>query len=184
MESDESLVTRTLRGELSAFETLVERHRAAVEQVATRVVGRQEAEDVAQDSLLRAFHTLQSFRGEASFRTWLLRVTRNTALNALARRRPQVTRAEERPGDGAPVASPARELEEHERQERLRAKISALRPPHRSVLVLSDLEGLSYREIADLTDVPLGTVKGRLSRARLELIAMLRDNTYDWELPG
>ena len=79
--------------------------------------------------------------------------------------------------------TPAERLEDRERRERLELKIRLLSPPHRAVLVLRDVEGLSYEEIADVTESPLGSVKGRLHRARGELIDILRQNTYDWELP-
>ena len=75
------------------------------------------------------------------------------------------------------------DLEQRERQERLEFKLRGLRPEYRSLLVLRDLEGLSYGEIADVLEMPLGSVKGRLHRARGELIELLRNNTYDWELP-
>ncbi len=75
-------------------------------------------------------------------------------------------------------------LEVNERRDRLGAKLRLMRPSHRVVLVLRDLEGLSYEEIAEATETPLGSVKGRLHRARLELIEILRANTYDWELPA
>ena len=87
------------------------------------------------------------------------------------------------PADRDPIRHPAAELERRERQERLELKLRALRPEYRSLLVLRDLEGLSYNEIADVLDMPLGSVKGRLHRARSELIELLRNNTYDWELP-
>ena len=75
-------------------------------------------------------------------------------------------------------------LERRERQQRLELKLGSLRPEYRTLLVLRDLEGLSYAEIAAVLDMPLGTVKGRLHRARDELIEVLRNNTYDWELPA
>ncbi|MBA2462905.1 MAG: hypothetical protein H0V45_14260, partial [Actinobacteria bacterium] len=73
--SDEALVRRALAGDLGGFELLVERHRGVVQRVAARVVGRHDAEDVAQDAFLRAFHRLGQFRGESPFRSWLLRIT-------------------------------------------------------------------------------------------------------------
>ncbi len=182
------LVARTLAGELSAFEALVERYRDLVYRVAATIVGREEAEDVTQDALLRAFHRLHGFRGEASFRTWLLRIVHNTALNALARKHPEPL-GDTLPDDLTDPAwtvrerSPADQLEVGELRERLALKLSSLRPAHRAVLVLRDLEGLSYEEIAQVTDAPLGSVKGRLYRARQELVEVLRHNTYDWELP-
>jgi RNA polymerase sigma-70 factor (ECF subfamily) len=74
-------------------------------------------------------------------------------------------------------------LERSERSRRLESKLRTMRPVYRSLLVLRDLEGLSYDEIAQILDMPLGSVKGRLHRARGELIDVLRNNTYDWELP-
>lgn len=186
-DEDLDFVERTLRGELDAFEVLVERHRDAVYRVAARMVGEPEADDVTQDALLRAFHKLETFRRESSFRSWLLRIAHNRALNVLASRRAQPAEvfedAGEPPESDRPPLTPAQSLELHERRERLARKLGDLRPAHRSVLVLRDLEGMSYEEIAHVTESPLGSVKGRLHRARLELIELLRRNTYDWELP-
>ena len=185
--SDESLVERTLRGDLVAFETLIERHRAVVFRVASRIVGSDEAEDVAQDAFLRAFHRLGQFRGDSPFRSWLLRIAHNAALNSLARGQgrsidDQTTNDVETatPGGGTPADA----LEVAERRERLLTKMRSLQPTHRAVLVLRDVEGFSYEEIAAITESPLGSVKGRLHRARRELIDLLRRNTYDWELPA
>lgn len=158
-------------------------------RVAARIVGPNDADDIAQDAFLRAFHRLDQYRGDAPFRSWLLRIVHNTALNALDRRRPDVVGEpiESFPladdGPSKPERAPAATLEARERRDRLASKIRDLRDEHRSVLVLRDLEGLSYRAIADITDTPLGSVKGRLHRAREELIDLLRNNTYDWDLP-
>jgi RNA polymerase sigma-70 factor (ECF subfamily) len=86
--------------------------------------------------------------------------------------------------DRDPVRQPVTELERRERQQRLEYKLRILRPEYRSLLVLRDLEGFSYGEISDVLNMPLGSVKGRLHRARDELIELLRNNTYDWELPA
>jgi RNA polymerase sigma-70 factor (ECF subfamily) len=181
---DSELVRRTTRGELEAFEQLVDRHRPVVVRVAARIVGSDEAEDVSQDAFLRAFHRLEHFRGDAPFRSWLLRITHNAALDHLDRRRaepvdPEMLDSSEQ----SPSRPPAERLEVRERIERLERKLRGLSPQHRVVLVLRDAEGLSYEEIADITDTPLGSVKGRLHRARQEFVEMLRANSYDWELP-
>jgi RNA polymerase sigma-70 factor (ECF subfamily) len=184
---DERLIERTLRGDLSAFEQLVERHRGVVFRTAARIVGRDEAEDVTQDAFLRAFHRLQQYRGTAAFRTWLLQITQNAAFDTLSRARRHPTEAESQPPDVPdrdPVRQPAAALERRERQQRLEGKLGLLRPEYRSLLVLRDLEGFSYTEIAAVLEMPLGSVKGRLHRARDELIELLRNNTFDWELPA
>ena len=136
---------------------------------------------------MRAFHRLARFRGEGVFRSWLLQIVHNTALDTLARRVPEPAGA---PAElDAPDAGPSRErqpagaLEDSERRDRLELKLRQLRPDHRAVIVLRDLEGLAYDEIAEVTESPVGTVKGRIHRARGELIEIMRSNTYDWELP-
>lgn len=182
---DAELVRRARDGDLGAFEQLVERHRLVVVRVAGRIVGSREAEDVSQDAFLRAFHRFEQYRGDAPFRSWLLRITHNAALDHLARKRPEPV--DPATVDAAPVAPgarlPAEQLETRERIERIELKIAGLSPAHRAVLVLRDVEGFSYEEIAAVTDSPLGSVKGRLHRARQELAEILRANTYDWELP-
>jgi RNA polymerase sigma-70 factor (ECF subfamily) len=194
VDNDSDLVRRARGGDLTAFGDLVERHRAIVYRVAARMVGADDADDVTQDAFLRAFHRLDRFRGDAPFRGWLLRIAHNAALDCLDRRRrdpdPLSAAGGGESGDGDVVSvgavaakSPAEALEASERRARLEAKLDSLRASHRSVLVLRDLEGFAYDEIAELTEMPLGSVKGRLSRALAELVELLRSNTYDWELP-
>ena len=187
MVADGELVARAATGDDGAFAGLVERHRDVVLRVASRMVGRHDAEDVAQDAFLRSFHRLGALRDGDGFRPWLLRITHNAALDHLTRRAREHREGSD--ADGEAVAAPAdrapaRLLERDEMRDRLALKLGGLRPEHRIVLVLRDLEGLPYDEIAAITDTPLGSVKGRLHRARAELIRALRTNTYDWELPG
>jgi RNA polymerase sigma-70 factor (ECF subfamily) len=184
MESDERLVERTLAGDLGAFEELVENHRGAVFRVAARVVGPAEAEDVSQDTFVRAFYRLRHWRREGRFKAWLLQIAHNAALNELAKERPEPSGDEafaerEDHAGRTPVAL----IEGKERRRRLEQKVGLLGPNHRAVLVLRDMEGLSYEEIAEVMGSPVGSVKGRLHRARGELIDLLRRNTYDWDLP-
>lgn len=181
-QSDGALVRRTRAGDTAAFGRLVERHQAVVHRVAARVVGDDEADDVAQEAFLRAFHRLEQHRGDSPFRAWLLQIAFNTAVDAAKRRTPEPM---EPAADtvAAGERSPAARLEDRERRERLQGKIRLLRPEHRAVIVLRDLEGMPYEEVARVTDTPVGSVKGRLHRARGELIELLRRNTYDWDLP-
>jgi RNA polymerase sigma-70 factor (ECF subfamily) len=182
-DADYAYVQATLRGDLHAFEALVERHRDVVVRVAARIAGREEAEDVSQDAFLRAFHRLGRFRADASFRAWLLQITHNAAVDHISRRRPQPVEEVFEDPERAVARLPAERLESRERLTRLERKLRGLSPEARVALVLRDIEGLSYEEIADITQAPLGTVKVRLFRARRDLIEMLRTNTYDWELP-
>ncbi len=186
MDADEALVAKTLQGELAAFEQLVERYRDVVFRVAARIVGPEEAADVSQDAFLRAFHRLDRFEQAAPFRGWLLQITQNAARDARTRRQRHPIESlgdEEVSLDPDPHRQPAFELEHHECQQRLELKLRLLPEQYRSLLVLRDLEELPYGEIAEVLDMPLGSVKGRLHRARAELIELLRNNTYDWELP-
>ena len=187
MDPDRKLVERARSGDLQAFEALVERHGAVVHRVAARVVGSDVADDVSQDAFLRAFHRLGRFRGEGAFRAWLLQIVHNTALDTLAHRVPEPAGA---PADldapdarPSPERQPAGALEDSERRDRLELKLGQLRPEHRAMIVLRDIEGLAYDEIAQVTECPVGTVKGRLHRARGEMVEIMRSNTYDWELP-
>ncbi len=185
-DADQQLIERTLDGDLRAFESLVNGHRDVVFRVASRIVGPDQAEDVSQDAFLRAFNRLGKFRGDSSFRTWLLHITQNAALDDLQRASRRRTDDDQDLDPVDPDASrqPVSELERRERQQRLELKLGLLRSEYRSLLVLRDLEGLSYGEIAGVLQMPLGSVKGRLHRARIELIDLLRNNSYDWELPA
>jgi RNA polymerase sigma-70 factor (ECF subfamily) len=184
-DSDDHFVARALGGDLRAFEGLVGRYRDVVYRIAARIAGEDEAEDVTQDTFLRAYHRLGRYRGEGAFRAWLLQIAHNTALTAASRRKVgavPLTELEEEEPVSAP-ASLADHVEARERRRRLDVKVKGLSPQHRTVLVLRDIEGLSYDEIARVTEAPIGSVKARLHRARGELIELLRNNTYDWELP-
>jgi RNA polymerase sigma-70 factor (ECF subfamily) len=187
-DPDQPLVRAALAGDLRAFERLVERHRDVVFRVIARLLDDDaEAEDLTQDTFLRAFHRLERYRGDAPFRSWLLRIAHNTAVTYVTQSgrvaaHPVDVAGEEAAGT-AEAGSPAEQLERRERRERLDKKLKGLGRAHRTVLVLRDIEGLSYEEIARITASPVGSVKGRLHRARSEFIDVLRHNTYDWELP-
>ncbi len=123
----------------------------------------------------------------APFRSWLLQITHNAALDSLARKQRLQTEPpheEDTLPDRDPHRQPATQLERRERQQQLELKLRVLREDYRSLLVLRDLEELPYEDIAVALDMPLGSVKGRLHRARAELIELLRNNTCDWELPA
>jgi RNA polymerase sigma factor (sigma-70 family) len=146
-----------------------------------------DAEDVVQDASLRAFRAIRGFAG-GSARAWLLSIVRNSAYSWLRKNRPAtviavddleaVELAQVRPGD-PDAETPEASLFAKIDAEQLRAAIAALPEPFREALVLRDIEGLDYREIAQATEVPIGTVMSRLARARHRLIATLSGKPHD-----
>jgi RNA polymerase sigma-70 factor (ECF subfamily) len=145
---------------------------------------RTDAEDVVQDASLRAFRAIREFAG-GNARAWLLSIVRNTAYSWLRKNRPTtvltvedieaVELANAKPGDPNSETPEAALIAKVDAGQ-LRAAIAALPTPFRETLVLRDIEGLDYREIAETTDVPIGTVMSRLARARRRLIAALEDD--------
>ena len=181
---DAWLVSHAAAGDLQAFETLVQRHQRLVYRVAFRLLGnQQDAEDTTQDVWVQVWGSLGSLRGTSTFTTWLYRVTVNKAVS-LTRRR---YRAVERPasGDGSPAdplernTPPAASSEDTAVQgERSRAVSDAIaRLPEelRVVFVLRHFEELSYNQLADVLDLPVATVRGRLARSRQQLVTVLKE---------
>jgi len=169
---DASLVDRLRRGDPRAFEDLVIAYQHRVFGVALRMLGnRAEAEELAQEVFLRVHRAIGEFRGEAKLSTWLYAIASRLCLNRLASGERRMTRY----GDEALTRlasreiSPAEEVERSELETALHRAIAALSDERRMVVVLRDLEGLSYEEIAAALELELGTVRSRLHRARMDL---------------
>lgn len=184
--SDLALCRRVKAGDERAFETLVLRYQDRVFSFCRRFLGdRAEAEDVAQEVFLALYRSADDFRGESAFSTWLLRIAKNQSLNRLKYldRRGRLGRrsldeiSEEKLNASeegrAERDSPVSLVEGNETVEIVRRAISTLAPDHRLVVVLRDVEDLSYEEIAKVTGLPVGTVKSRVHRARAALAARL-----------
>lgn len=184
---EEGLAARAAAGDVGAFDALVHLFGNRVLSVALRLLqDRGEAEDLTQEVFVALYHHLPEFRGESRLSTWIYRITRNRALNRLKflKRRqhghhadvddPVVARGVAAPetGDGE-RADPVRGLHHKGLSTVLEAHLRALPEEQRTLVVLRDLEDLSYEEIADITGLPLGTVKSRLHRARAELARQL-----------
>ena len=168
MDPDELLVRRAQRGERYAFDKLVERHEQRLYTLAARVLGsRDEAADAVQDALVRAWLALPKFRGDARFSTWLYRITVNAAHDARAKRRDPPVEEPPDPGDLRD------RFAEQELSSELQRALGALDESYRVAVVLYDVLGCSYAEIAELTEVPEGTVKSRIFRGRSELAERL-----------
>ena len=164
-EIEHNLVTRAQQGDREAFSELVRCHREGVINVVYRMCGDAGlAEDAAQEAFIRAWQHLASYQPRSPFRNWVYRIAANVALDVLRREKETVD------VDAVPVAAPGpgpeAALIEKERAERVRQAVLALPPASRAVLVLREYEGLSYQEIADTLDIPVGTVMSRLSYAR------------------
>lgn len=181
------MLARCRAGDATAFGGLVRAYQDRILNVCWRLCGRyEEAEDLTQEAFVRAFQQIHRFEGKSQFYTWVYRIAVNLALSA--QRRPSILRHSSfdtaaagpdgnRDGDGhhRPVASseraPIDAAAANESRELVAAALEQLEPDHRAVVVLRDLDGLDYDEIAEILDVPRGTVKSRLHRGR----AALRD---------
>jgi RNA polymerase sigma-70 factor (ECF subfamily) len=168
VDPDQPLVRRAQRGDRFAFEQLVDRHQHRLFTLAARTLGsRTDAEDAVQDALLRAWRNIGSFRGGALFSTWLYRICVNAAHD-------QRTRRTADPVEPVESADPRDRFADEELSGELQRALAALDETQREVVVLHDVLGSSYTEIAEITGVAEGTVKSRLFRGRAELARLLR----------
>jgi len=182
--SDQDLIGQVTAGNGEAFGAIVERHQDRLYNTIYRLVGSAEdARDVLQDVFVKAFENLERFRGGSSLYTWLFRIAVNTSLSHRRKRR-WVSMGSASPDDGDPAgrppladpdpADPADGLMAAETERLIQEAIGSLDDEHRTVVVLRDIQHCDYREIADILDVPPGTVKSRLHRARLLLRERLK----------
>ncbi len=182
-EEELQLIRLVLAGETEAFEALVRAHEKNVYNLALRMTGDpQDAEDMAQEAFLKAYRSLGDFRGESRFSVWLYRVVSNVCLDFLRRRsrRPSVSLTEE-DDEGEELQrdvpderfSPEALLERKLTREAVRAGLRELPEEQRQILLLREIEGLSYEEIGEILDLEPGTVKSRIFRARKRLCAFL-----------
>jgi len=188
-DSDVSLVERAKRGETKAFEMLVIKYQRRIERLIARMVRDVDlVQDIAQESFIRAYRALPQFRGDSAFYTWLYRIAVNTAKKALVdlKRDPLVTESSRASAhdDADETSRTERELTDGETPESLlaskevaqavNAAIEALSEDLRQAITLREIEGLSYEEIADVMNCPIGTVRSRIFRARESIAQRLR----------
>jgi len=178
---DQRLIAACLEGDTAAFGELVRRYQDRLYNTVYRLVDNAEdAQDVVQESFLSAYQSLDSFKGDALFFTWLYRIAVNTAISLKRKRRVILSidgvrngEASAEPFDPSDVARPGHSLEQQEQERRIRQALAMLSPEHRAVLVMKDMEGQKYEAMADVLQVPIGTIRSRLHRARLELREIL-----------
>jgi RNA polymerase sigma-70 factor (ECF subfamily) len=187
-DADALLVARVKQGDARAFEMLVVKYQRRIERLIGRMVRDVDlVQDIAQETFIRAYRALPQFRGESAFYTWLYRIAVNTAKKALVelRRDPVMLESSMRGGDDGDETSRAEnELSDAETPESLlagkevaaavNAAIDALSEDLRQAITLREIEGLSYEEIADVMNCPIGTVRSRIFRAREAIATRLR----------
>ncbi len=185
---DKHIVAQARRGDLSAFEELVTRYEKRVYAIALRSSGSPEdAADITQEVFLKVWRSMESFRGDSGFSTWLFRITMNLCVDHARRRQTQPQTQplvqgeedDERPiPDTAPT--PEEHLENSELGRELAAALDEVSDEHRRIVLLRDVSGMSYTEIAEVLEISEGTVKSRLSRARIALrkILLKRGNLF------
>jgi len=182
--TDQALVERVQRGDKRAFDLLVLKYQQRIMKVLSRYVrDPSEVQDLAQEAFIKAYRALPKFRGDSAFYTWLYRIAINTAKNfvvAQGRRPPnddiEATEAETYEGESAlkDYASPERETLRDEIRETVFKAIDALPEDLKTAITLRELEGMSYEEIAEAMDCPIGTVRSRIFRAREAIDNQLR----------
>ena len=184
-EIDQQLVERAQRGDKRAFELLVLKYQRKLGRLLSRFVrDAAEVEDVSQEAFIKAYRALPSFRGDSAFYTWLYRIAINTAKNylvALGRRAPTTTGFDNEEAEGFEDAeqlrdsnTPESELEGKEIAATVNRAMNALPEDLRTAITLREIEGLSYEEIANVMNCPVGTVRSRIFRARDAIAAELR----------
>jgi RNA polymerase sigma-70 factor (ECF subfamily) len=188
-DADALLVERVKRGDVRAFEMLVVKYQRRIERLIGRMVRDTDlVQDIAQESFIRAYRALPQFRGDAAFYTWLYRIAVNTAKKALMdmKRDPLVTESAlaSRDEDGDETSRVENELSDGETPDALlaskeiaqavNAAVEALSEDLRQAITLREIEGLSYEEIADVMNCPIGTVRSRIFRAREAIAERLR----------
>lgn len=182
---DATLVERVRGGDVAAFEPLVEKYRQRVFRLAYNVLRSQEdAWDVAQEAFIKAYRALPNFRGDSAFYTWLYRIGINTAKNyliALGRRAPTSTEFDSEEAEGfedaaglRDINTPESELASKQIAQTVNDAIAALPEELRTAITLRELDGLSYEEIAQIMNCPIGTVRSRIFRAREAVAEKLR----------
>ncbi len=179
---DQDLIDSCLAGRREAFGLLVERYQHRLYGSLVHVTGSTEqARDIAQDAFVHAFEKLSTFRGQSQFYSWLFRIALNAAISA-QRKTQRVTGSVDavkeatgqEPVDGRAGAVPWDRLETQERQMLVQRALAELPEEYRAALVLKEMDDLKYEEIAAVLQVPLGTVRSRIHRARQELRARLQ----------
>ena len=185
---DLSLIQECRKGNTAAFGELVSRYQDRLFNTVVRLADNAEdARDVVQEAFLHAYQSLHSFKGDSLFFTWLYRIAVNTAIS-MKRKKRLVLRIQPagegggaiEPLDPSETNRPGHAMEMAEEERRVHEALQKLSTEHRAVLIMKDMDGMKYEEMAEVLDVPVGTIRSRLHRARLEMRdLLLRDEKPD-----
>ena len=183
--TDAEIVQSVLEGDKSSYALLVDSYSQRIINYLARMTGnRWEAEELAQETFVRAYFALHSYKPQFKFSTWLFKIATNLCINHL-KKRSRLIHVDDYQGEDGQSAwvlpdtrasrNPALSTERLELQRQVQEAISQLPPSYRTVVILRHLHDLSYQEIAQVTELPIGTVKSRLGRGRCKLAALLRE---------
>lgn len=184
-DNEKDLLEKSKRGDIKSFELLIEGYQKKVFNIAYRIVNNYEdANDLAQEVFIRVYKSIGSFKEQASFSTWIYRITTNVCMDELRKRKNRnvVSLDEELKIDDGEIKrqvesnepTPEETVEKNELKKIVNEAISSLAEEHRIAIVLRDIQGFSYEEIAKFTNCPEGTVKSRINRARRSLKEILK----------
>lgn len=181
-EDDARLIELSRCGDSAAFGQLVSRYQDRLYTMVMRLLNNvEDTQDVVQEAFLQAFQNLSAFKGDSQFYTWLYRIAMNAAVSQHRKRAAlllllhseQLAANKVDPSD---VSQPGHRIEQSERVQAVREALGLISLEHRAVLVMKDMEGMKYEEISEVLGVPIGTIRSRLHRARLELRSLLEKN--------
>ena len=180
VNDDANLIDETLAGHTAAFGELVQKYQDRLYNTVVHVAGNAEdARDIVQDAFVQAFIKLDTFQRNSAFYTWLYRIAFNMAASHRRRQRPTLSLELARETSGIEpmdtLRPPNEQLEQNERCRQVRRAIGQLNDEHRVVVVLREIDGCCYETIADILELPIGTVRSRLHRARLQLREKLKE---------
>jgi RNA polymerase sigma-70 factor (ECF subfamily) len=179
VKDDVQLIAEALDGDSAAFGQLVTRYQDRLYNTLVHVVGcREMARDVVQDAFVQAYVKLESFEGASAFYTWLYRIAVNLAISRRRREKPMasVDQVREVLGHEPPDTAdpPEARLEQQERARQVQQALAAVSDEHRTILTLREMDGCSYEQIAEILELPVGTIRSRLHRARMQLREQLK----------
>ena len=180
VNDDAQLIAETLAGKTKAFGQLVLKYQDRLYNTIVHVIGSiEDARDAVQEAFVQAFIKLETFQQNSAFYTWLYRIAFNVAASHCRRRRPTVSVEQARETTGQePIdgnSGPEQRLEQEERCRQVQQALAGLSDEHRTVLVLREIDGCCYETIAEVLALPVGTVRSRLHRARMQLREQLRE---------